>query len=161
MQTFDFSPLYRTLVGFDRVADMINQAASTEPDAQSYPPYNIEQVGEDHYGVEVAVAGFLPDELNVEAREGVLYITGRKITDEDEQERAFLHRGIAARAFELRFQLADYVYVTGAKMDNGILRVELQRELPEAMKPRTIAIDTNNKKARKLATKKKKQVEVA
>lgn len=161
MQTFDFSPLYRTLVGFDRVADMIDQAARTESGAQGYPPYNIEQVGEDRYGIELAVAGFTQDELSVEVREGVLYISGRKVLDEEAQDRNFLHRGIAERAFERRFQLADHVFVTGARLEHGVLRVELHRELPEAMKPRTIAIESGDKKARKLMAKRKKEVEVA
>lgn len=138
MQNFDFSPLYRTLVGFDRVAEMIDQAARAEPSSQGYPPYNIEQLDENTYQIELAVAGFDEDDLNIEVREGVLMVSGGKQQQDDSRE--FLHRGIATRAFERRFQLADYVQVTGANMKNGMLMIELNRELPEAMKPRTIEI---------------------
>ncbi|VAV87533.1 16 kDa heat shock protein A [hydrothermal vent metagenome] len=140
MQNFDFTPLYRTLVGFDRVAEMIDQAARAEPSSQGYPPYNIEQTGDNTYAIELAVAGFEESDLNMEVREGVLSITGRKETQDEARE--FLHRGIAERAFERRFQLADYVIVTSAYLKNGMLQVELTRELPEAMKPKIIAIDT-------------------
>ena len=140
MQTFDFTPLYRTLVGFDRVAEMIDEAAKIEPTSQGYPPYNIEQLDDDHYRIELAVAGFTESDLNIEVREGVLIISGAK--ENNTEERHFLHRGIAERSFERRFQLADYVVVESAELQNGLLSIELKRELPEAMKPRTIAIST-------------------
>ncbi|MDQ7019662.1 MAG: Hsp20 family protein [Robiginitomaculum sp.] len=153
MQSFDFTPLYRTLVGFDRVADMIDEAAKIDPASQGYPPYNIEQFADDAYRIELAVAGFGEDDLNIEVREGVLIITGSKTTTDE--ERQFLHRGIAERAFERRFQLADYVVVQGAALENGLLRIDLKRELPEAMKPRTIKIDKVAHRGRKLVTGKK------
>lgn len=140
MQTFDFTPLYRTLVGFDRVADMIDEAAKIEPSSQGYPPYNIEQVDDDHYRIELAVAGFNRADLNIEVREGVLTVSGARESSAD--DRHFLHRGIAERSFERRFQLADYVVVQDAALQNGLLRIDLKRELPEAMKARTINIST-------------------
>jgi molecular chaperone IbpA len=152
MQNFDFTPLYRTLVGFDRVADMIDEAARAEPSSQGYPPYNIEQLDENAYLIELAVAGFDEADLNIEVREGVLMISGRK--EPTEETREFLHRGIAERAFERRFQLADYVVVANASLKNGMLKVELHRELPEAMKPRTIKIGSGGK-AKRLSTAKK------
>jgi len=153
MQSFDFTPLYRTLVGFDRVADMIDEAAKIDPASQGYPPYNIEQLAEDAYRIELAVAGFGDNDLNIEVREGVLIISGSKTNTEE--ERQFLHRGIAERAFERRFQLADYVVVQSAALENGLLRIDLKRELPEAMKPRTIKIDQVSNRGRKLVTGKK------
>ncbi len=152
MQNFDFSPLYRTLVGFDRVADMIDEAARAEPSSQGYPPYNIEQMDENSYRIHLAVAGFDEADLDIEVREGVLMIKGAKSTDEEPRE--FLHRGIAERAFERRFQLADYVVVHDAFLENGMLQVDLRRELPEAMKPKTIKIGTNAKAKRLSAGKK-------
>lgn len=139
MSTFDFSPLYRTVVGFDRLASMIDTAARLDG-AQGYPPYNIEQSADDEnaYAIELAVAGFAEADLDLEVKEGQLVIIGKK--DSAEQNRRFLHRGIAERGFIRRFQLADHVVVTGAVLKNGLLRVELKRELPEAMKPRKIAI---------------------
>ncbi|PHS24571.1 MAG: heat-shock protein [Robiginitomaculum sp.] len=153
MQSFDFTPLYRTLVGFDRVADMIDEAAKIDPASQGYPPYNIEQFAEDAYRIELAIAGFGEDDLNIEVREGVLIVSGSKASTED--ERQFLHRGIAERAFERRFQLADYVIVQSAALENGLLRIDLKRELPEAMKPRTIKIDQVSNRGRKLVASKK------
>ncbi len=154
MQNFDFTPLYRTLVGFDRVADMIDEAAKIDPSSQGYPPYNIEQTGEDSYRIELAAAGFGEEELTIEVREGVLIISGRKVGAEDD-ERHFLHRGIAERAFERRFQLADYVIVEAAGLENGLLRIDLKRELPEAMKPRTIKIEKTLHQKEKLVSGKK------
>lgn len=154
MQSFDFTPLYRTLVGFDRVADMIDEAAKIDPSSQGYPPYNIEQLGEDAYRIELATAGFSEDEIDIEIRAGVLVVRARKVTDNS--DRQFLHRGIAERAFERRFQLADYVIVESAALENGLLQIDLRRELPEAMKPRTIKIGKPKKanKAGLLTTKK-------
>lgn len=140
MRTVDFSPLYRSVVGFDRLAALLDQAA-TQDSASGYPPYNIERTDENAYRIELAVAGFRPDELTIEVKENLLTVTGRKAANDD--ARKFLHRGLAERNFERRFQLADYVIVTDAALDNGLLSVSLKRELPEALKPRTIAIYTS------------------
>ncbi|MGV3655527.1 MAG: Hsp20 family protein [Noviherbaspirillum sp.] len=141
MRTFDFSPLYRSAIGFDRVAQMFDDAMRN--DAQpSYPPYNIELVTEDKYLITMAVAGFSRPELEIETERDTLKVVGRKTKEEG--ERKFLHRGIAARDFEHRFRLADHVRVVGAKLDNGLLTIELVREIPEAYKPRRIAIDGDN-----------------
>jgi molecular chaperone IbpA len=140
MRTVDFSPLYRSVVGFDRLAALLDQAA-TQDSASGYPPYNIERTDENAYRIELAVAGFRPDELTIEVKENLLTVTGRKAANDD--ARKFLHRGLAERNFERRFQLADYVIVTDAALDNGLLSVSLKRELPEALKPRTIAISTS------------------
>ncbi|MFC0633882.1 Hsp20 family protein [Brevundimonas balnearis] len=140
MRTIDFSPLYRSAVGFDRLATLLESAARTS-ESGGWPPYNIETTGENAYRVEIAVAGFTPDELNVEVKENLLTVTGRKTANDDAQ-RNYLHRGLAERDFERRFQLADYVVVTSAKLENGLLSIELKRELPEALKPRRIEIAT-------------------
>jgi molecular chaperone IbpA len=136
MRTIDFSPLYRSVVGFDRLATLLETAAADA--ATGYPPYNIERTDENAYRIDVAVAGFRPDELNVEVKENLLTVTGRKTANDE--ARRFLHRGLAERSFERRFQLADYVVVTDANLADGLLSVSLRRELPEALKPRTIAI---------------------
>jgi molecular chaperone IbpA len=139
MSSFDFSPMYRTVVGFDRLASLIDTASRLDG-AQGYPPYNIEQSVEDEnaYAIELAVAGFSEADLDLEVKEGQLLVIGKKEGVED--SRKFLHRGIAERGFIRRFQLADHVLVTGAELRNGLLRIELKRELPEAMKPRKISI---------------------
>jgi molecular chaperone IbpA len=139
MSAFDFSPMYRTVVGFDRLASLIDSAQRLDG-AQGYPPYNIEQSIEDEnaYAIELAVAGFSDAELDIEVNEGQLIVVGKKETSEE--KRRIVHRGIAERGFIRRFQLADHVVVTGAALRNGLLRVELRRELPEAMKPRKISI---------------------
>ena len=137
---FDLTPLYRTGVGFDRLAKMLDEVNNF--DAPSYPPYNIERTGEHEYRITMAVAGFTADEINIEVKENALSVTGRKAEREDKPQ--YLHQGIAARNFERRFQLADHVEVTGATMENGLLHVDLKREIPEAMKPRTIAIKNGN-----------------
>ena len=139
MRTIDFTPLYRSAVGFDRMANLLESAARTG-EAGGWPPYNIETTGENAYRIEIAVAGFKPDELNIEVKENLLTVTGRR-TANDEDERTFLHRGLAERDFERRFQLADYVVVTEAGLNNGLLTIELKRELPEALKPRRIEIN--------------------
>ena len=134
---FDFSPLYRSAIGFDRIADMlenINQSSNQN----GYPPYNIELLGENDYRITMAVAGFTEEELEIESRENVLTIKGKK--PEAKAERKYLYQGIAERNFERRFQLADHVKVNGANMENGLLHIELEREIPEAMKPRKISI---------------------
>lgn len=138
MRTFDFAPLYRSVVGFDRLATLL-ETAQTES-AQGYPPYNIERTDEHAYRVDIAVAGFKPEELNVEVKENLLTVQGRKAAN-DEAKR-YLHRGLAERNFERKFQLADYVIVTDANLADGLLSISLKRELPEALKPRTIAIST-------------------
>ena len=143
MRTIDFSPLYRSVVGFDRLAALLDAAAKTESNAAAgggYPPYNIESIGENAYRIEIAVAGFKPEELNVEIKENLLTVQGRK-TANDEAKR-YLHRGLAERNFERRFQLADYVVVKGADLSDGLLSIELQRELPEQLKARSIEISS-------------------
>ncbi|TPE51503.1 Hsp20 family protein [Amaricoccus solimangrovi] len=139
MRHFDLSPLYRSTVGFDRLANILEQVSVAEGQA-SYPPYNIEKTGENAYRITIAVAGFADDELNVEAREGQLFVTGRKTEAEADQKRNYLHRGIATRAFERRFQLADHVRASAATTENGLLHIDLVREVPEALKPRRIEI---------------------
>jgi molecular chaperone IbpA len=135
----DFSPLYRSAIGFDRLAQLFDDAQRAADTA--YPPYNIELVSEDKYQITMAVAGFQRSELDIEVERDTLKITGRR--QKDEAKRTFLHRGIASRDFEHRFQLADHVKVVGAKLDNGLLHIELVREIPEIMKPRKVAIDAS------------------
>jgi molecular chaperone IbpA len=139
MRNPDFSPLYRSVVGFDRLAALLDAAAAQES-AGGYPPYNIERTDENAYRIEIAVAGFRPEELNIEVKENLLTVQGRKAANDD--QRRFLHRGLAERNFERRFQLADYVVVTDADLADGLLSISLKRELPEALKPRTIAINS-------------------
>ncbi|MGV9009260.1 Hsp20 family protein [Brevundimonas sp.] len=142
MRTVDFTPLYRSAVGFDRLAGLLESAARTSQE-NGWPPYNIETTGENAYRIEVAVAGFKPDELTLEVKETLLTVTGRKTANDDgAEQRTYLHRGLAERDFERRFQLADYVVVKGADLVNGLLSIELNRELPEALKPRRIDIGT-------------------
>ncbi|MFS2316925.1 Hsp20 family protein [Maricaulis sp. D1M11] len=141
MRTVDFTPLYRSIVGFDRLADMMDSASKAE--SQGYPPYNIQHVDEDAYLIELAVAGFGEDDLTVEVQQNVLTISGRIAPRDEAEARRYLHRGIAERAFERRFHLADHVEVTAADLRNGLLRVSLVRELPEAVKPKRIHIGTD------------------
>lgn len=138
MRNFDPTPLFRASVGFDRMADLMDRVLAADPVQPTYPPYNIEKTDENAYRISVAVAGFSADELNVEMKDNGLIISARK-TDEDES-RTYLHRGIATRAFERRFHLADHMKVTGATHADGMLHVELVREIPEALKPRRIEI---------------------
>ena len=138
MRTIDFSPLYRSVVGFDRLSQILETA--TVDQASGYPPYNIERTDENTYRIEIAVAGFRSEELNVEVKENLLTVQGRKTAND--AERRFLHRGLAERDFERRFQLADYVMVTDAQLSDGLLSISLRRELPEALKPRRIEIAT-------------------
>jgi molecular chaperone IbpA len=135
MRTFDLTPLYRSAIGFDRLASLLEQRAEASP---SYPPYNIELVAEDKYRIVMALAGFNRNEVEIVAERDSLHVTGRK--QKDETQRTYLHRGIAARDFEQRFQLANHVKVTSASFDNGMLTIDLVREVPEALKPRKIAI---------------------
>ena len=139
MRTIDFSPLYRSVVGFDRLADLL-ETATAETASNGYPPYNIERTDENAYRVDIAVAGFRPDELEIEVKENLLTVTGRKTANDE--PRRFLHRGLAERNFDRRFQLADYVVVTDANLADGLLSISLKRELPEALKPRRIEIGT-------------------
>ncbi|WP_055085127.1 Hsp20 family protein [Jannaschia donghaensis] len=137
MRTYDFTPLYRASVGFDRMANLLDRAMTADT-ATTYPPYNIEKLGENDYRISIAVAGFTDADLSIEARENQLILTARK-ADADDQ-RTYLHRGIATRAFEKSFQLADHVSVTGATHADGMLHIDLVREVPEALKPRRIEI---------------------
>jgi molecular chaperone IbpA len=139
MRTFDLTPLYRSAIGFDRLASLLEQRAESQP---SYPPYNIELIGDDKYRIVMALAGFNRNEVDIIAERDTLTVTGRK--HKDENQRTFLHRGIAARDFEQRFQLANHVKVTTASLDNGMLTIDLVREVPEALKPRKIAIADAN-----------------
>ncbi|MDT8320987.1 MAG: Hsp20 family protein [Xanthomonadales bacterium] len=142
MTTLDFSPLFRTSVGFDRLASMLNSANRLEA-GNGYPPYNIQRAGEDRYRITMAVAGFSEDELQITTEENKLVVTGEKAEEQESDENAYLYRGIATRSFERRFNLADHVRVIGAKLDNGLLHIELEREIPEAMKPRKIEIKSS------------------
>lgn len=138
MRNFDLAPLYRATIGFDQIADMMDRVLSSDAGQTTYPPYNIEKTAEDTYRISIAVAGFTDDELSVEVREGALIVSARKA--EDSEERTYLHRGIATRAFERKFQLADHVKVSGASHADGMLHIDLEREVPEALKPRRIEI---------------------
>lgn len=144
MRNIDFSPFYRSAIGFDRMANMLDTLSRSEQTQPSYPPYNIELTGEDKYRISMAVAGFSEAELNIETKQNSLTVTGQKLAD-GQSSRQFLHQGIAARNFERRFQLADYVQVTGASLENGLLHVDLVREIPDAMKPRTINISSGRR----------------
>lgn len=146
MRTIDLSPLYRSIVGVDRMIDLIDSASRVDS-AGGYPPFNIEEVEQDAYRVEVAVAGFGEDDLSVDVIEDTLIIAGKKSGEED---RSYLHRGIAQRAFERRFRLAEYVVVDGARLHNGLLSVELRREVPEAKKPRRISISAESAETRRI-----------
>jgi len=135
MRTYDFAPLWRSTIGFDRLFDLLDETQRAAED--NYPPYNIERLGEDRYQISLALAGFGPDEIAITAEQNVLTVEGRKA---DKEQREYIYQGISARPFKRQFNLADYVQVKGASFDNGLLRVELFREIPEAMKPRRIAI---------------------
>jgi molecular chaperone IbpA len=142
MRTLDFAPLYRATVGFDRIADLMDRVLTSDVAQPTYPPYNIEKTAEDAYRISIAVAGFAPEDLTVEVKDGTLHITARKASEEG--ERTYLHRGIATRAFERRFALADHVRVAGAVHEHGMLHIDLVREMPEALKPRRIEIARAN-----------------
>ncbi|WP_300512650.1 Hsp20 family protein [Aliiroseovarius sp.] len=137
MRNFDLSPLYRATVGFDQIADLMDRVLTNDVSRESYPPYNIEKTGEDAWRISVAVAGFTEGELSVEVKQNALFVSAKKA---GEDERTYLHRGIATRAFERRFHMADHVRVTGAVHENGMLHIDLTREVPEALKPRRIEI---------------------
>jgi len=151
MRNFDLSPLYRSTVGFDRFGSMLDQLLSGDAPAPSYPPYNIEKTGEDAYRITLAVAGFGEDDLNIEVKDQGLTVTAKKREEADVDHPEFLYRGIAERGFERRFQLADHMKVTSAGLENGLLHIDLAREIPEALKPRNIAIGKNGGKNRKAA----------
>lgn len=140
MRTFDLAPLYRSTVGFDQLANMMDRVLSNDVAQPSYPPYNIEKTADDAYRISLAVAGFSADELDIEVKENALVVKARK--NEAEVDKSYLHRGIATRTFERRFHLADHVRVTGASHENGMLHINLEREIPEALKPRRIEIAT-------------------
>lgn len=148
MRHFDLTPLYKSTIGFDRFASLID--SGFDNDANGFPPYDIERLGDNKYRISMAVAGFSEDELDIELKENNLTIKGNKKADSE--ERNFLHRGIAARNFERRFKIADYVEVRTADLTNGLLNVDLVREIPEAMKPRTIKIGKNDKEVPQLET---------
>lgn len=152
MRHVDFSPLYRSTVGFDRLFSMLDSLAQPEgaqAGAQSYPPYNIERTGEDSYRITMAVAGFSDAEIQIEAHRNSLTVTGEKLAEEEGKSTEYLYRGIAARSFERRFQLADHVEVKGAELKNGLLHIELKRNIPDEMKPRKIAISAAQAKPAK------------
>ncbi len=144
MRSFDLTPLYRATVGFDQIADLMDRAISSDAGTNNYPPYNIEKTADDGWRISIAVAGFSDDDLAIEVKDRALHVTARKA--EDEAQRKYLHRGIATRAFERRFHLADHVRVTGASHENGMLHIDLTREVPEALKPRRIEIAAGGKK---------------
>jgi len=151
MRHFDLTPLYRSTIGFDRLGSLLDTLGAFEGDTPSYPPYNIEPGGENEYRISMAVAGFGHKDLTIEVKENTLSIRGEKQTEVEQS--TYLHRGIAGRSFERRFQLADHVVVEGANLENGLLHVDLVRELPEAMKPRTIPIETKSDKPRVIDSK--------
>ncbi|MEM9370882.1 MAG: Hsp20 family protein [Pseudomonadota bacterium] len=140
MRTIDLSPLYRSSVGFDRLASMLDQVMTHDVGTASYPPYNIEKTGEDAYRISIAVAGFGEDDIEIEIKEGQLLVKATRRADAEKDAKVYLHRGIAERGFERRFQLAEHVRVSGAALDLGLLHIDLVREVPEALKPRTIKI---------------------
>ena len=148
MLNYDLSPFYRSTIGFDRLLSMLDKTVGAEQSAPTYPPYNIERTGENAYRITLAVAGFGEKELSVETRESTLTVRGSKETSVKDDKRDMLYQGIAARAFERRFQLADHVVVTGATSENGLLHIDLVREVPEAQKPRTIAINSGKPAAK-------------
>jgi molecular chaperone IbpA len=136
MRTYDFAPLWRSTIGFDRLFDLLDETQRASED--NYPPYNIERLGDDRYQISLALAGFGPDEIAITAEQNVLTVEGRKA---DKEQHEYLYQGISARPFKRQFNLADYVQVKGASFDNGLLRIELFREIPEAMRPRRVAIN--------------------
>ena len=146
MRTYDFTPLYRATVGFDRMADLLDRSLTADAATAGYPPYNIEKTADDSYRISIAVAGFTADELSIEARQNALVIAAKK--GRDDTKRTYLHRGIATRAFERRFHLADHVRATDATVTNGMLNVDLVREVPEALKPRRIEITAGGRAAK-------------
>ncbi len=145
MRHFDFSPLYRASVGFDRMQKLMDSASRLDEASVSYPPYNIEKRDEDSYRISMAVAGFAESDIEIIVKEGSLFVSGQRKAEDETEKGRYLHRGIAARTFERRFELAEHIRVAGADLENGILSIDLLREVPEAMKPRTIAINGGQK----------------
>lgn len=144
MRSFDFAPLHRATVGFDQIADLMDRVLSSDVNQPTYPPYNIEKTAPDAYRISIAVAGFSDADLSVEVKENSLVVAAKKAEDSGEEDRTFLHRGIATRAFERRFHLAEHVRVTGASHVDGMLNIDLTREVPEALKPRRIEISNGD-----------------
>jgi molecular chaperone IbpA len=142
MNTIDLTPLYRSSIGFDRLGSLLDTALRSEQASASYPPYNIEVNGENRYGITLAVAGFEQEELDIQVEKGVLTVRGKKA--DTKEDRKYLYQGIATRTFERKFNLADHVEVTGAQLNNGLLSISLVREIPEAMKPKSIVINTQD-----------------
>jgi molecular chaperone IbpA len=157
MRHFDLTPLYRSTVGFDRLASLINSMGPLEGDTPAYPPYNIQLIGENQYRITMAVAGFAEADIEIEAKENSLTVRGEQTSTSESEESEFLHRGIATRTFERRFQLEEHVEVKGASLENGLLHINLEREIPEAMKPRSIAINGGGKGAKVIESKAKSQ----
>jgi len=156
MDGFDFSPLFRSTIGFDRVTRLLDAATRVDSASLGYPPYNIEKTGDESYRLTMAVAGFSPSELNVTVHENTLLVTGKAQKEEEKKNgNGYLHRGIARRAFERRFSLADHMKVAGAKLDNGMLHVDLVHEVPEAAKPRKIAIGASTESVQPQVTERK------
>lgn len=151
MTTFDFSPLYRSAVGFDHLASLLDSINTSDRTATGFPPYNIELVKDDDYRITMAVAGFAEDEITVEAENNTLTVSSNRQDDSKEDARNYLHRGIAERNFRRQFKLADHIKVTGASLENGLLHIDLVREIPEAMKPRQIEINSRSKRLLKSA----------
>lgn len=147
MRNFDLAPLYRATVGFDQIADLLDRVMASDVTQPTYPPYNIEKTADDAYRISIAVAGFGADDLSVEVKDGALVVSAAKA--EDDSHRSYLHRGIATRAFERRFQMADHVRVTGASHADGMLHIDLEREMPEALKPRRISIASGDQSVAK------------
>ena len=145
MRTYDFSPLFRSTIGFDRLTNIMDAAMRQNDVTESYPPYNIQKTGENAYCITLAVAGFSEEELEIVSHDGNLVIEGRVKPNEENSENIFLHRGIAGRAFKRSFQLADHIKITGANLSKGLLNVELVREIPEELKPRKIEISSSPK----------------
>jgi molecular chaperone IbpA len=151
MTTFDFSPLYRSAIGFDHLASLLDNISTNDRSTSSYPPYNIELIKDDEYRITMAVAGFTDEDINVEVENNTLTVASNKVEEKNDAENNYLHRGIAERNFQRQFKLADHIKVTGARLENGLLHVELEREIPEAMKPRQISINGNTKRLLKSA----------
>ena len=145
MRTYDFSPLFRSTIGFDRLTNIMDTATRQSDATEAYPPYNIQKTGENSYCITLAVAGFSEEELEIVSHDGNLVIEGRVKPNEENKENIFLHRGIAGRAFKRSFQLADHIKITGANLSNGLLNVELVRQIPEELKPRKIEISNDPK----------------
>lgn len=151
MRSYDFSPLFRSSVGFDRLAQLMDSALRAEDNAPSYPPYNIERTGEDQYRITMAVAGFAENDIEITAQDNALTVVGKQ--PKDESPKSFLYRGIAGRPFQRRFELAEYIRVAGASLENGLLHIELVREVPEAVKPRSIKINGKTVEAKAVEQK--------